>query len=49
MYTTDWNEHSKAEEWRKAWADVCNDALRISGALSDGGAIDHRSYARQGV
>lgn len=40
---TDWNEQSKAEEWRKAWADICNKHL------SPDNQIDHRSYERQGI
>lgn len=40
--STDWNEPTKAEEWRKAWADICNEHLQ--GKTQ----IDHRSYARQG-
>ena len=40
--STDWNDRTKAEEWRKSWADICNEHL-------NGRAyIDHRSYARQG-
>lgn len=38
--STDWNEPTKAEEWRKAWADICNEHLTTK--------IDHRSYVRQG-
>ena len=37
----DWNEHSKAEEWRKSWAEHCNRYL------SPEAHIDHRSYKRQ--
>ena len=44
--TTDWNESTKAEEWREAWADYANRALAQKG-LSE--RIDHRSYERQGV
>jgi len=44
--TTDWNEHDRAEDWRKAWAAYCNTALRIHGHES---IIDHRSYERQGI
>lgn len=40
--STDWNETTKAEEWRKAWADICNEHLQGKAQ------IDHRSYARQG-
>lgn len=39
----DWNDQSKAEEWRKAWAEECNKYL------SQEQKIDHRSYARQGI
>ena len=24
---TDWNEQTKAEEWRRAWAEICNSYL----------------------
>ena len=37
----DWNDHSKAEIWRKSWADICNEYL------SWDQQIDHRSYKRQ--
>ena len=38
-----WNDRSRAEEWRKAWAEECNKYL------SQEQKIDHRSYARQGI
>ena len=44
--TTDWNEPTKAEEWRAAWAVHANRAFELKG-LSE--RIDHRSYERQGV
>jgi hypothetical protein len=44
--TVDWNEHSKATEWRKNWADICNEYLEANGHAD---RIDHRSYAEQGV
>lgn len=44
--TTDWNEQTKAEEWRSAWAEICNRALEQNGHTE---RIDHRSYARQGI
>lgn len=25
----DWNDHSKAEIWRKSWADICNEYLSL--------------------
>ena len=40
--STDWNDQSRAEEWRKGWAEVCNKYLQ--GRTR----VDHRSYARQG-
>ena len=43
--TVDWNEPTKAEEWRAAWADAVNGALERQG-LDE--RIDHRSFARQG-
>ena len=39
---TDWNDQTKAEEWRKSLADICNEHLKGQAH------IDHRSYARQG-
>lgn len=41
--SNDWNDHSKAEEWREAWANECNKYLPAH--LQ----IDHRSYKRQGI
>lgn len=43
---TDWNEQTKAEEWRAAWAELCNRALEQNGHAE---RIDHRSYQRQGI
>ena len=43
---TDWNEQTKAEEWRSAWAEICNQVLEQNGHAE---RIDHRSYARQGI
>ena len=37
----DWNDHSKAEIWRKSWADICNEYLSVEKQ------IDHRSCKRQ--
>lgn len=42
----DWNEQSKAEEWRAAWSDIANRYLEQSNRAE---RIDHRSYERQGV
>ena len=39
--SNDWNDWTKAEEWRKSWADICNKYL------SPEQQIDHRSYKRQ--
>ncbi len=44
--TTDWNEQGKAEEWRKAWADITNKYLEEN-SIQD--KVDHRSYQRQGI
>jgi outer membrane murein-binding lipoprotein Lpp len=44
--TTDWNEQTKADEWRAAWAEYVNHTLEQK-ELPE--RIDHRSYARQGV
>ena len=43
---TDWNEQDKAEEWRKAWADITNKYLEEN-SIQD--KVDHRSYQRQGI
>ncbi len=43
---TDWNEQTKAEEWRAAWAEICNRALEQNGHAE---RIDHRSYERRGI
>jgi len=45
VQTTDWNEQTKAEEWRGAWADLCNDYLERGNHAE---RIDHRSFIRQG-
>jgi ATP-dependent exoDNAse (exonuclease V) alpha subunit len=44
--TTDWNERTKAEEWRAAWADIVNGYLEKNGHTE---RVDHRSYERQGI
>lgn len=44
--TTDWNEQTKAEEWRAAWAQLCNQCLEQNGHAE---RIDHRSYEGQGI
>jgi uncharacterized protein YoxC len=44
--TTDWNEQHKAEEWRKAWANIQNAHLKQHGHKA---RVDHRSYERQGI
>ena len=43
---TDWNEQTKAEEWRAAWADCVNSILEKQNHAE---RIDHRSYERQGI
>jgi len=42
----DWNEQTKAEQWRAGWAEAVNVILERQGQES---VIDHRSYERQGV
>ena len=42
--TTDWNDQTKAEEWRVAWADCVNAVLEQQGVEQ---RVDHRSYERQ--
>lgn len=44
--TVDWNEQSKAEQWRAAWEQSANVALFAIGSAE---RIDHRSYQRQGI
>ena len=44
--TTDWNEQTKAEEWRQAWANFANRALAENQIAEK---ADHRSYERQGI
>ena len=43
---TNWNEQTKAEEWRAAWADAVNVALERQ-QIDE--RVDHRAYERQGV
>ena len=43
---TDWNEQTKAEEWRQGWAEICNRFLEQNNHTE---RIDHRSYERQGI
>ena len=43
---TDWNEQTKAEEWRAAWARLCNQALEQNGHAE---RVHHRSYERQRI
>ncbi|MEL7603556.1 MAG: MobQ family relaxase, partial [Bacillota bacterium] len=40
-----WNEQTKAEEWRAAWAVAMNAALESQGLEE---RVDHRSFLRQG-
>jgi uncharacterized phage infection (PIP) family protein YhgE len=43
--TVDWNEQTKAEQWRQSWATAVNAALESQNLET---RINHRSYARQG-
>jgi len=42
----DWNDQTKAEEWRQGWAEAVNRFLEQNNHAE---RIDHRSYERQGV
>lgn len=44
--TTDWNEQTKAEEWRAAWAESVNKFLEENNHAE---RVDHRSFDRQGI
>jgi len=44
--TTDWGTPETLEEWRQAWAELCN-AKFAEKELAE--HIDHRSYERQGI
>ena len=44
--TTDWNEQDKAEQWRRAWADITNKYLEENSIQEK---VDNRSYQRQGI
>ena len=44
--TVDWNEQSKAELWRSAWAELANKYLAENKIVE---CIDHRSFERQGT
>lgn len=44
--TTDWNEQTKAEDWRQGWASAVNAVLEQNNITE---RIDHRSYKRQGI
>jgi hypothetical protein len=43
---TDWNEQTKAEDWRAEWADIAIEYLERGNHPE---RIDHRSYERQGI
>ena len=46
IQTTNWNEQTRAEEWRAAWAEYVNGVLEHNHHAE---RIDHRSYERQGI
>ena len=46
VQANDWNDQTKAEEWRAAWADSVNKVLERNNHAE---RIDHRSYERQGI
>ena len=43
---TDWDERSKAEEWRESWAKIMNMYLEYYNYEN---RVDHKSYERQGM
>jgi len=45
VYTVDWNDQTRAEDWRKGWADTLNRHLEKYGIDE---RVDHRSFERQG-
>ncbi len=44
--TTDWGKPETLEEWRKAWAELCNTKFKDKGLER---RIDHRSYEKLGI
>ncbi len=46
VQANDWNEQTKAEEWRASWAESVNAVLEKQGVEE---RVDHRSYERQGI
>lgn len=44
--TTDWGKPETLEEWREAWAELCNTKFKEKGLSC---RIDHRSYEKQGI
>lgn len=44
--TTDWGKPETLEEWRGAWAELCNAKFKDKGLEC---RIDHRSYEKQGI
>lgn len=44
--TTDWGRTETLEEWRKAWATLCNAKFKDKGLEC---RIDHRSYEKLGI
>ena len=44
--TTDWGKPETLEEWREAWAKLCNTKFKDRGLEC---RIDHRSYEKQGI
>ena len=44
--TTDWGKPETLEEWREAWAELCNAKFKEKELEC---RIDHRSYERQGI
>jgi len=46
VYTVDWNDRDKVEEWRDGWADMLNKCLEQNDIAQ---RVDHRSFERQNL
>ena len=44
--TTDWGKPETLEEWREAWAELCNTKFKDNGLSC---RIEHHSYEKQGI
>ena len=46
VYTENWNDRERVEEWRAGWADMLNKCLEQNGITQ---RVDHRSFERQNL